>query len=665
MKNKLKSKELMYCIAIFLLEIFLFRAFLQQEDLMFGNNGDGRFCMLATEHWYKVIRGGEGILDLNMFYPELKTLAYSDLFLGLAIPHVIFRFLGFNVYSAFRFTLIFIHGFGAYLTYWTLHKKLKLNNFASLVGTIIFVYSSIPNIYGHPQLFAKFFYPLLAWCIISFFEETALTQRNPMKRCIYAMCTISVLALIFYTSGYLGYFAVIYMALFAIVYFIMKLYIQKNIIFEICNFVKENIWECVWYIIWGVLLFLPFMIIYIPISREFGDRSWSEVLDFLPTIGNVFSIDSRNIFYGSIFQGLNFSASNTELATGIPIIVFILCMFLFFQLKKNIGEKKNFIAVAVLFSIALNLLLILKIGANISAWYLIWKFIPGVSSIRAVSRLNHLITFGIAIFIAIGIDVCLKKKQYALNIMLFALVCLQYIWGGRAALNWSETDSVAMLEKIKDPPENCEAMFAILPKNDYTAAYSPMQLYGWEIADYLGIKNINGFSSNYPNDWLPIYDMTSPVYEIRVYNWCKKMGIDMKHVFGYDIVNNEWISMESMPAVNLISNKTPNQSAVWKNETMYLLPEGYIYGPYVELLSGEYTLSLQGNGLENVLLKIMKGGEEASISMEMIECSSEMLCVDFYVPEDMGDLEFVVTNVNSENVVSINEMILCKSNVSS
>lgn len=657
-------KEIFCCVLILGIEIFLFRAFFT-DQLMFGNAGDGRFCALATEHWYKVFCGKESALDLNMFYPVSGTLAYSDMFLGMAIPHIMLRVLGFNMYSAFRLTLIMLHVFGAFSMYWLLHKKIKLNLLASIMGVILFVYAAIPNIYGHPQLFAIYFVPLLAWCILSFFQCTLKEEK--IRRHIYGGISIFLFALIFYTSGYLGYFIAIYAILFGIVYVIVSYYVLKeNVIKKIWIFIKKNLVECIGYGLETIFLFLPFVLIYVPISREFGDRNWAEIIDFLPTISNIFSVDARNIFYGNILTGLNFNASNSELTTGIPIITVAVCIYFLLKMKEKIYEKRFSIYIVMFLAAALNLLLILKIGTKFSGWYLIWRFLPGASSIRAVVRTNHLIAFFIAIFVAAGIDYYFKvsPKKSAINtirnVLFLFIVISQYAWEKNAALDWSETESLAMLSEIEAPPEECQAMFAVLPKDDYTAAFSPMQLYGWEIADYFGLKNINGFSSNYPEDWLPLYDMTNPAYEIEVYNWCIREGVNLDKVYGYDLENNEWISMKSFPVMNLICNKIPNQLGVFENGNMYLLPKGYIYGPYVDLYPGEYTFIIHGDELENVLVECKKNNGEEDIDAKIMEDRNGTLQVKLHVPEYTENVELIITNKDDNNVISIKNISLDK-----
>lgn len=83
MKSQFRKLFLPIVILI-LYEIFFLRNIIA-SDLMVGDRGDGRLCMLIAEHWYQFFSGNESFAQLNMFYPAENTIAYSDMLLGYGI----------------------------------------------------------------------------------------------------------------------------------------------------------------------------------------------------------------------------------------------------------------------------------------------------------------------------------------------------------------------------------------------------------------------------------------------------------------------------------------------------------------------------------------------------------------------------------------------------
>lgn len=90
---------------------------------MFGDYGDGIYCNLAAEHWYQFICSNEKIGSLSIFYPAVNSLGYSDTFLGFALPDIIFRAIGNDMFSAFKISVVFVYLFGSFTLLYFFIKK--------------------------------------------------------------------------------------------------------------------------------------------------------------------------------------------------------------------------------------------------------------------------------------------------------------------------------------------------------------------------------------------------------------------------------------------------------------------------------------------------------------------------------------------------------------
>lgn len=156
-------------IILFICEWFFFRNVIGTANgALIGDRGDGRFTTLIAEHWWRFIQGKEGFSELSIYYPYQNILGYSDLLLGYGIVHSFLRLIGFNMFSAYKWTLIIYHVFGTVSMYYLLRKTLKCHTLWAMFGTIGFCFSNDYAIHiSHTQLnaicfsFGLFFLPII------------------------------------------------------------------------------------------------------------------------------------------------------------------------------------------------------------------------------------------------------------------------------------------------------------------------------------------------------------------------------------------------------------------------------------------------------------------------------------------------------------------------
>lgn len=284
---------------VLLLEAFFFRGVLA-ADKLFGDSGDGRLNNLLVEHWFKFFSGKEPLNDLLIYYPVSNTLSYSDMLLGFALPYSILRFFGVGMLIANKFSIIFIHAVGSFSLLYLLHNKLKLNTAISFIGVAICAYGNSVFIKSvHTQMFAFSLVPLLIIFIYSYFEKL---NKNRGKRMIYAIFTIVLFELLLYTGFYISWFFVLFTLILVMVYSALLIRRKINIIELIIKYTIKHVWELVFYIVLISLLVVPFLLMYIPTSRLFGSRSWSEVSSYLPRFIDFVNVSKYNLLYGELFE---------------------------------------------------------------------------------------------------------------------------------------------------------------------------------------------------------------------------------------------------------------------------------------------------------------------------------------------------------------------------
>ena len=85
-----KNNRLILLVTPFFFGIIYFyrKFFFSNFDLVNGDQGDGRFVALVTNHWFRVFTGESNWQSLDVFFPTHQTIGLSDLKILLAIPHL-------------------------------------------------------------------------------------------------------------------------------------------------------------------------------------------------------------------------------------------------------------------------------------------------------------------------------------------------------------------------------------------------------------------------------------------------------------------------------------------------------------------------------------------------------------------------------------------------
>ncbi len=554
-KNFIKFfKEYGIVILIILaLEAFYFRNIIL-SDAMIGDFGDGKFCMLATEHWFQVLLGNESLSTMQMFYPVTGSFAYSDMFLGFALPFCIIRALGANMYLAFKITTLFIHAVGAFSAYVLVHKEVKVGKYLSIVGVIIFSYANMVNTSAHPQLYAIYLIPVFAICVVEYFKHVMAPLKTRIK---WAVLSLLSFALVFYTGSYVGYFIVVAAFVFVLVYVVVTLISQREYLKNVLLYIKKHIVEILAYAAGGVALLIPYLVFTSPMTKQFGSRPWEDIATYLLNWREFFYLSNRSLLWNKVLH-VNVAPAAAESQNGFPVgtfVVFVLavliCVLQYIvkrqeakEQKKNV-ELSGMIMLLIGISTCVCLALILKIDGK-SLWYFIYKYGPGAGSMRAVSRFNDILTLPMGVMIAWFVDgmmVSIKENKVAYGAAIFMVLAyftLEYTWVDGIYTGWRIEQELAFEDSVPEPPADCETMFILYkPEEIKLEAYTTYHLQAWQIAHKYHIHSINGYTSYYPQGWEPMNRLYEDGYADHVREWITTYGLT--GVYAYVVSDHEWV----------------------------------------------------------------------------------------------------------------------------
>ncbi len=277
-----------------------FRDFLESGfKLIAGDTGDNRLVMAILEHWRAVFHGRACFTSPNFFWPQHGVLGYSECFFLLAPPYVAARAVGMDPYIAFEVTLIVFKAVGFFSMLWLLRAFAEVEWATALVGSALFTFSNVYYISaGHGHLMTVVFVPLLV--CFSCGAWRAYGQQQTKLGHAYAASFGLLLALVLFTSFYIGWFAVLAGGI-TIVCACFGQILRPGTNSALRRWIRAIAARRPIFAT-AALLFciaiIPFLLVYIPILKQTGGRSFQEDLLYSAEPIDVINIGQGNWMWG-------------------------------------------------------------------------------------------------------------------------------------------------------------------------------------------------------------------------------------------------------------------------------------------------------------------------------------------------------------------------------
>lgn len=533
-------KNIFFLTIITVLEIIFFRNVMGNGKL-FGDSGDGRLTMLFAEHWFRFFTGKEAFPDLMMFFPTNGTLGFSDMMLGFGIIHSLFRFIGIDMYLSYKFTIMILHVFGSVSFFYMLYKKLSINLFWSFFALFSFSYSTVFAQAGfdHSQLSAINFLPLFTYFFISLIQN-GISRK---KRNLYFSLVILTYELICYTAWYIAFFTALFCLIFLLSYIIQMIKEKKSVLSAIKLIFCTFKFDLIFLVALAIVLMIPFIKVYLPIFMQSTGYDYNGIKIYMPELIDLINVTSRNLLFGKAVSIMQLQ--DGEVAEGFSLIVLALFIFVRYLSKKQ--KNENIVSNALFIAIVISLLVCIKLnGSGLSLWYLVYHFIPGGSSIRAIGRFLFYLSYPLSFYIAFCgnkikspnfIHSCNKRIVISLCLSLTLFFVSQMSKNG-VSTHWHRQDQKKYLAKIPTPPTDAESFYLIPNIND-NRIEPYLQLDAYEIATTFNIPTLNGYSGQEPKEWHGIWQIKSGEYRQSINRWI--LRLNLQNVYAYDANTNSWI----------------------------------------------------------------------------------------------------------------------------
>ena len=466
-----------------------------------GDLGDVRFINYTLEHFFRWASGLEkSYWTAQFFYPFSLTMAFSENLLGSAPFYAGLRWAGLDRETAYQIWTILGYALN-YLAAVVVLSRLKLSALAAGAGAFYFAFG-LPILAqeNHTQLLYRFAVPIAGYVLWRF-------AQTPRLRALVGLA--AAITLQFYLAIYTGIFLLMLLAAMALAlpFCLPKLSFSARILFWprqlrqawLAESGKARLFSlaaiaCLIAALIGLLL--P----YLQVSRLYGfARTWDGIVTMLPRWKSYLLADGSALWH-------NISATVSaipmrpehQLFPGIAVVLILAALLL---LVKTLPEETR--ALLGLHLGAAGLLVLLTLYVNGISPYKIIADLPGISSIRAVSRIIVVLMYPLALVIAFSMDRLLDKKHLPrligapivlviLGLLLAEPMTYQHV-------TFAKADAQAHITRLlSQAPGRIEPgqflLFSQQPNQpDWTSEIDAMIA-----GQALGSPVINGYSGNFP-----------------------------------------------------------------------------------------------------------------------------------------------------------------------
>ena len=456
-----------------------------------GDLADSRFNIFILEHCYQFFSGTvDEFWSAGFMYPEDQVISLSDNLLGSAPIYALFRWIGFNSYTAFQCWIVALAVLNFVGTYLLIAYVTQKQLWAGL-GAFIFAFAiGLSAQMNHAQTFPRFAIPL---CFLF------LLLWKDRKSWYWFFLAAFSLSYTFYCGIYLGFFTLFP---FTVVFIAVVIVNRTNLMEQFRNWRAWTTYSLSILLNLGLLykLFKPY------ISRASGDQSlhnYEQIKHSIPALESYFSAPLGTLIHGPLENliGNDYPAfwdhwifPGWFAMIGL-ITIFIALFAKVFYKSKNSLNQNTWILMLVG---GLTFLFFIKINGH-SLYYFL-HYLPGFGAMRSITRVINieLLFFGLGLSTALSHLFRQQKRSFLVMLLFLPLLFIDNFVQSDAFFLTSkqemETRQYELVQKMKDIPEGQVVSYEPnIDSLDITPSY--LQLDAMLAAQALGLKSVNGYSA--------------------------------------------------------------------------------------------------------------------------------------------------------------------------
>ena len=501
-----------------------------------GDLGDPRFNSMILEHLFQWVRGDAASLwTPSFFYPATGTLAFSDNHFGSGSIYVLLRLFGLSRELAFDawFTIGFILNFAA--MYFVM-RRLAFSALPASVAAFIYAFG-LPALAqeAHAQLGYRFAIPMAYLYFLQFMQE----RRMALLARVAAWG-----ALQFFCSIYLGVLMAYLLAATALAMRLPNpppLRSTATLAPETRRAKKVALFIALACALATVALLLQYHLI----SRSYGFRpSMSDLVSMLPRPQSYLVADAVRA-YGWMTNAVKDIPARNEHQLFLGFAPLLLSLWATLMLRSPALAPRRKLLLQCLATLALLVLVTLCIG-NLSL-YRIAAVLPGVSSIRAVTRIVLVMLLPVAVMAAIGVENLMSARRVrwivpGLVVLALCLETLAYKPTHTPITQWHDR-LVPLSKAMADSTVSSNAVLYLSGRA--AEPFYLAELDAMMFAQERKMATLNGYSGNVPPGYAPSAPCTTPA--LRIYS-LKPSILTKQDITPESLVaRTRWISLDKCP----------------------------------------------------------------------------------------------------------------------
>lgn len=517
-----------YCVLLLIFCIGFFGYVMNATDwfkAIPGDLYDARFNSVILEHLFQWSKGEVSKLwSPAFFYPFDNVLAFSDNHFGSGTIYILFRAFGQPREQAYLYWFVVgnILNFG--VTYYVF-RRLGFSVIAAGAGAFVYAFG-LPALLkeAHAQLIYRFAIPL---SFLSMYQY--LQTKEPLR----LAQTIFWLAFQFLCSIYLGIF---------LIYLLTALTLAYACINRKCLFSGlGDAWKkqavnkrslSILLLIFSVIVIAALLYKYQSVSSDYGfRRTIAELLSMMPRPSSYLIADrSRLTSWIGAYVTSTPMRHEQQMFFGVGLWVLALIgiwRIYYGALQKNSGR---------LALITLLILIISTLSIHDFSIYKLFLYLPGVSSVRAVSRIVLVMLLPLGILAAIAMEYAISLRSKSIVRMIIVCVFLLLLVSetvfyrpySTQISKWQERQSL-LKEMLPKSLKKDDVLFVSGKHREYEGGV--IELDAMILAQDLGLATLNGYSGNFPMGYIDPYPCVS--YQNRIANFFemnKNTVLDQNHL---------------------------------------------------------------------------------------------------------------------------------------
>ena len=503
---------------------------------LLGDLGDARWTVSVYEHWFRFFGGHEALGSTLFFFPAQDTLGFSDAFLAPGIVHALLRAMTLDPVTSWSIAtcvLIFVGNLGIALLAHQVFRSLSVKLvFVLIAGT---TYAFVTQL-EHVQTLG---YGIFWWIIALYLYGRHGTSKRSRTAWFFVLPVLALGAL---TSWYPVFFFFMVGAIAVVFTFIFT----RSARWVVTPWRRARSLSLTgWVLSLGVTLGLgaAWLLVYVPVLGALR-KPWTEYLTYGPHVVDVVNVMGGAGIWWDLVQVLDptVTPSSAEHAMGIPPILFVSFVvvslwLLAMAIRRRIAVPTALVVGAI--TVWATWLVVMIFGeGGFSLFHLLWKFLPGATSIRAAFRVNIVLTVIVLLIVIYVVEKWVldgnrtHARRHSLRVLGAAvLLCLFFIEQQRPApTNWTADQFVApplrsSLSQLEH--SSCTSFLLTEPGPESVHPESwwwLVQVDATALAVSSEIATINGYSGNFPGGY-PFIPPTSAESISAYLDWAQGLGL--------------------------------------------------------------------------------------------------------------------------------------------